>query len=107
MATTLNQKGSGLGSIIGQHKNEILSGWLRDMLGTTRRSDLMKESELQEQCNQFLTLLAQATSQSANVQSSTYDPLRDMLTEISRTRALQGFTARECATFVFSIKQPP
>ena len=106
MATSLNKNMSNLGSIISQHRDSILGGWLRDMLGTTRRSDLMKEVELQTQCNQFLGLLAQATSQSGNVQSAAYDPLRDMLADVSRTRAIQGFSARETATFVLSIKQP-
>jgi rsbT co-antagonist protein RsbR len=106
MATVLNHRTSSLGSIIAQHRDEILSGWLRDMLGTTRRSDLMKESELQNQTNQFLTLLAQATLESGDIQSANYDSLREMLADISRTRAIQGFTARECATFVFSIKRP-
>ena len=106
MATTLNHKTSNLGSIITQYRDAILSGWLRDMIGSTRRSDLMKESELQTQCQQFLSLLAQATSQSTSIQSATYDPLREMLAEVSRTRALQGFSARETAMFIFSIKQP-
>jgi rsbT co-antagonist protein RsbR len=106
MATILNHRTSSLGSIIAEHRDAILAGWLRGMLGATRRSDLMKESELQTQCSQFLSLLAQATSQSGDMQSSTYDPLREMLAETSRSRAIQGFTARECATFVFSIKQP-
>jgi rsbT co-antagonist protein RsbR len=106
MATMLNHKTSNLGSIIARHRDEILNGWLRDMLGSTRRSDLMKESELQTQCGRFLSLLAQATSESADMQSSAYDRTREMLAETSRTRAIQGFSARETATFIFSIKQP-
>src|SRR5579871_360151 len=106
MATSVNSQTTNLGSIIEQHRDRMLQGWLRDMMGTTRRSDLMKESELQAQCNQFLGQLAQATSQSGDVQASAYDPLRAMLADISRTRAVQGFTARETATFVLSIKQP-
>jgi len=51
-------------------------------------------------------LLAQATAQTTNTQASAYDPLRDMLAEISRSRATQGFIPRETATFIFSIKQP-
>jgi rsbT co-antagonist protein RsbR len=106
MATTLNHKTSNLGSIIANHRDVILKEWLRDMIGATRRTDLMKEAELQEQCGQFLSLLAQATSQTANIQAAAYNPLRDMLAEVSRTRALQGFSARETAMFIFSIKQP-
>lgn len=106
MATTLNHKTSNLGTIISQYRDSILSGWLRDMIGSTRRSDLMKESELHMQCQQFLSLLAQATTQSTNIQTATYDPLREMLAEVSRTRALQGFSPRETAMFIFSIKQP-
>jgi rsbT co-antagonist protein RsbR len=77
------------------------------MGGATRRSDLIKESELQSQCNRFIALLADATAQTgATVQSAAYDPLRELLADISRSRALQGFTPRETAVFVFSIKRP-
>jgi rsbT co-antagonist protein RsbR len=106
MATTLNHKTSNLGSIIANHRDVILSGWLRDMIGSTRRGDIMKESELHSQCQQFLSLLAQATAQSTNTQAPVYEPLREMLADISRTRAIQGFSARETASFIFSIKQP-
>jgi len=106
MATTLNHEASKLGSIIAQHRDVILSRWLQDMIGSTRRSDLMKESELKTQCSQFLSLLAQATAHTTNTQASAYGPLRDMLAEISRSRATQGFSPRETATFIFSIKQP-
>ncbi len=109
MATTLNQNTSNtsnIGSIIANHRESIIDGWLRDMMGATRRSDLMKQSELQSQCDQFLTSLAKATTQTTNIQSPAFDPLRDMLAEISRTRAVQGFSARETAMFIFSIKQP-
>jgi rsbT co-antagonist protein RsbR len=106
MSTTLNQKSSSLGSIIAQHQDTILREWLRDMMGSTRRSDLMKESELQSQCQRFLAFLAQGAAHGGNVESGAYDPLRELLSEISRTRAQQGFSARETATFVFSIKRP-
>ncbi len=107
MATTLNQKTSGLGSIIAQHREQILSEWLREMGGAARRSDLIKESELQSQCSRFIGLLADATAQAGTtVQSAAYDPLRELLGDISKSRAVQGFTARETAVFVFSIKRP-
>ena len=107
MATTLNQKTSNLGSIIGRHKGEILSVWIREMSGSTRRSDLIKESELQNQCTRFLELLSEVTAAGGmSFQSGAYDGMRNMLTEISRSRAVQGFSSKETATFVFSLKRP-
>jgi rsbT co-antagonist protein RsbR len=106
MATTLNHKPGILGSILAKHNDQILKEWLREMVGGTRRSDLMKESELKSQCSRFLELLTAATEAGTSVESSAFDPLREMLSEISRTRASQGFSARETATFIFSIKRP-
>lgn len=107
MATMLNQKATTLPGIIEHHKSEILAEWLREMTGSTRRSDLMKDSEVQTQCSRFLDLLTKATtSAGSNIQSADYEPLRELLTEISRSRALQGFTPSETAKFVFSIKRP-
>ncbi|MGH9503022.1 MAG: STAS domain-containing protein [Terriglobales bacterium] len=107
MATTLNQKTGGLASIIVQHRDEILSEWMREMSGATRRSDLIKESELKLQCSRFVDLLVEATaSGDNNVQSGAFEPLRQMLEQISSSRAIQGFSARDTATFVFSVKRP-
>jgi rsbT co-antagonist protein RsbR len=107
MPTVLNQKAENLGSILAQHRDEILTEWLREMSGATRRSDLMNEAEVKSQCTRFLDLLIQgATAGGTDVDSRGYDLLRSMLEEISRSRALQGFTPSETATFVFSIKRP-
>jgi rsbT co-antagonist protein RsbR len=107
MASTLNQKASSLGSVLEQHRDEILAEWMREMSGTTRRSDLIKESEMQGQCGRFLQLLTQAVAAAGtNVQSGAYESMRDMLSDVSRSRATQGFTARETAMFVFSVKRP-
>lgn len=107
MATALNQKAGNLGSILAQHRDRILSEWLREMSGTTRRSDLMNDAEVKSQCTRFLDLLIQATADGGSItNSNSYEPVRSMLEEISRTRALQGFTPSETATFVFSLKHP-
>lgn len=106
MATMLDQKASNLGSIIEQHKPQILADWLREMGSTVRRSDLMKTAEVESQCTRFLDLLAQASSSNSAYGSGSYDTLREMLSDVSRSRALQGFTPSETAMFVFSIKKP-
>jgi rsbT co-antagonist protein RsbR len=103
--STLNQNAT-LASIIEQHREAILAEWLREMSGATRRSDLLKESELQAQCSQFLDLLARASGTGTNAQAAAYEPLREILADISHSRAQKGFTPRETAMFVFSIKRP-
>jgi len=106
MSTMLDQKAATLGSIIEQHKSQILAEWLREMTGAVRRSDLMKKAEVESQCARFLDLLVQASASSSEYGNSSFDTLREMLSDVSRSRALQGFTPSETANFVFSVKKP-
>jgi rsbT co-antagonist protein RsbR len=41
-----------------------------------------------------------------NFKSPAWGPVREMLSDVSRSRALQGFSPSETATFVFSFKRP-
>lgn len=106
MATSTANQNATLASIIERRRDLILTKWLREMSAATRRSDLMKDSDLQAQCSQFLDLLARASEAGTKVQTAAYEPLREMLTDISRVRTEKGFTPRETAMFVFSIKRP-
>ncbi len=103
----IDQKASALSNVLARNQDGIVSEWLQEMTGTTRRSDLIKEAELRSQCTQFLRLMKQALdSAGPNFQAPAWDKVREMLSDISRTRAQQGFTPSETATFVFSAKRP-
>ncbi|EIT67656.1 MULTISPECIES: STAS domain-containing protein [Hydrocarboniphaga] len=68
----------------------------------------ISEAALNQQTTEFLRLLAMAT-QGGNLSPampSKPSPLRDFLEEISRSRAVQGFSFDETATFIFSLKRP-
>jgi rsbT co-antagonist protein RsbR len=94
-----------LADIIAAHDDQILSEWMKEMSNATRRSDLIKESDLKGQCSRLLRLLKDGTaSAGANFQSSAFDGVRETLADISRSRAQMGFTPSETATFVFSLK---
>ena len=100
--------GQTLRKIIAQSQKELLADWVQTQLSaTTLRSDLMKESELRDQSREFLSLL-QAAVESGSTQTDgpSWAPVRDFLARVSRSRALQGFSPTETATFVLSIKQP-
>lgn len=95
--------------ILRKHEAELVADWTQEqMKSVTRRADLLKESELRQQSAEFLSLLQSAAQDGnfSNIQSPAYDALRDMLGDLSRTRARQGFSPTETATFIFSFKQP-
>ena len=103
----IDQKASALSTVLTRNQDDIVSEWLQEMTGSTRRSDLMKDSELRSQCAQFLRLTKQALdSAGTNFQAAAWDKVREMLRDVSRSRAQQGFTPTETATFVFSAKRP-
>jgi rsbT co-antagonist protein RsbR len=98
-----------LRKIIGQSQKELLAEWVQAQLGaTTLRSDLMKESELREQSRELLALLQTAVGSGdiAQIEGSDWTSVRDFLAKVSRSRAQQGFSPSETATFVLSLKQP-
>ena len=101
--------GQTLRKILAQSQKELLSDWVQAQLAaTTLRGDLMKENELREQSREFLSLLQGATDSGSLTQTdgSHWAQAREFLARVSRSRAQQGFSPSETATFVFSLKQP-
>ena len=100
--------GSDLASLVSRNEEMILPEWVKlqkdaGMLHTGRIS----EGELQSQSKNFLHLLRDALAKGgSNASDPAYESARAMLTELSRSRALQGFSPSETATFIFSLKQP-
>jgi rsbT co-antagonist protein RsbR len=101
--------GQTLRAILAQYQKELLGEWLQTQLAAgTLRSDLMKENELREQSRELLALL-QSAAQNGNLERTDgpeWAGVREFLARLSRSRAQQGFSSVETATFVFSLKQP-
>lgn len=95
--------------VLKKFEKELLADWVKEQLNAiVLRRDLIKEPELRQQSADFLALLRE-TTQSGNLNDITapeWASTREMLGTISRSRAIQGFTPSETATFVFSFKQP-
>jgi rsbT co-antagonist protein RsbR len=101
--------GTRLPEIIRSHEQAILRDWTqRQLESVANRRDLMSEAELQRQSRDFLAAVVQAAESGRleDVHGSAWAPVRDMLNRVSESRALQGFSPSETATFVFSLKQP-
>ena len=85
----------------------LLAAWQQQQLPTHRR-DLVSESDLREQSRQFLRAFAAAMERDAAGDPSTsaaWADAREHIAEIARTRARQGFSSSESATFVFVLKE--
>jgi rsbT co-antagonist protein RsbR len=97
-----------VGELVRKHEQQILEQWLaQQQAAISARADLMKERELREQSRDFLQQFTAALQQdSQNTEGSAWKPVKDLLANLSRSRATQGFTPAETATFVFSLKQP-
>ncbi len=97
-----------IGAVVEAQEAVILREWL-DLLKSSGalQSGRVREAELQNQCRTFLRLLQRGLTESGpDPHASAFDPAKEMLAELSRSRAVQGFTPTETATFVFSLKKP-
>jgi rsbT co-antagonist protein RsbR len=99
---------SKLADIVRKHEGEILTDWVKEQMSAiTMRQDLLSEADLREQSRTLLDAFRDALSRDGgDVTRTEWEAVRDLLSEVSRTRARQGFSPTETATFVFSLKQP-
>jgi len=97
-----------LAQLVQKHEQDLLKSWIGQQFSAlTLRADLMKESELQSQSRQFLqSFIGALQTNPENVDGPAWSPVKEFLDSVSRSRAIQGFSPSETATFVFSLKQP-
>jgi rsbT co-antagonist protein RsbR len=77
----------------------------KDSVATRR--DLMNDAELQRQSRDFLSGLVSAVQAGVDdIHAVAWRPVLDVLNRISESRAIQGFSPSETASFVFSLKEP-
>jgi rsbT co-antagonist protein RsbR len=97
-----------ISQLIQDHEADIGAEWIEQLEALTVRSNVVSKDQLRKHCQQFLTAFAQATrgGELRNMDHRSWDEVRDILSEISSSRARNGSTPSETATFVFSLKQP-
>jgi rsbT co-antagonist protein RsbR len=94
--------------LVGGNEQTILPDWveLQKKAGTLQTGRIT-ENELLSQSRDFLHLLRDGLAKGGNdASNAAYAPAKQLLAEVSRARAIQGFSPSETATFVFSLKQP-
>jgi len=99
---------SKIADVLQTHESELLADWIQEQLAAMRRRDLISDADLKTQSTELLRSIANAARNGniTNVGGADWSGVRERLAEISTSRANQGFSPEETATFVFSLKRP-
>ena len=97
---------SRLAAIVRQHESPILADWLDLLAKSGSRS--VDRADVEHHARDFIRLLADAIAadSSGRIDGPPWAKVRDMLANLSASRARHGSTTGETATFVFSLKEP-
>jgi rsbT co-antagonist protein RsbR len=95
-----------LNTVLKDSHAEILSEWIAQQLADGARSKSVSDASLKNSSTEFLKLLEDASSggEVSNIDSSSFAPIKQMLSDLSASRAIQGSTPTETASFIFSLK---
>ena len=94
--------------ILPKKQNEILDLWMKQQLKDEGlRDDLMSGDDLKKDSTELLTVLLAAIKKDnfSNVDGVEFDKVNEVLAGISMNRAKNGFSPRETAYFVLSLKE--
>src|SRR4051794_22574808 len=96
-------------TMLRERRSELLESWIAAQLAQSGvRTDLLSADELRVESDRFLVELANALATGAgdgDLNGSHWNGVKDFLADLSRSRAMRGFTPTETATFVFSLKR--
>jgi rsbT co-antagonist protein RsbR len=98
----------GLNTILKDQEKSILTSWVASQLSSTSQRDLLDSHAVHEQSRSFLAIFSAAVQDGIDEQLSgpNWDAVRAYLSNLSKNRAVAGFSSSETATFIFSLKQP-
>ncbi len=93
-----------LARLISDNEAGILADWVRSLSASESR---ISPQEAQGQGKDLLHALGKAIADGniTDIRAAEFADVRDLLAGYSRSRALQGFSPSETATFIFSLKQ--
>ncbi|AXC14465.1 RsbR, positive regulator of sigma-B [Acidisarcina polymorpha] len=93
-------------SAIQQNQESVLNDWVQRLKTATRRRDLIGSRELEVEAAELLSAIVNVPPSTTleDFNGAGWEPLKEMLANLSISRASLGFTPSETAVFVVSIK---
>lgn len=98
-----------IASVLKKSGKDLQAAWARELAGSMPSAKgRISAAELEQQTGEFLGLLTHVAQhvRGGDISSPEFKQMRDFLEGVSRSRAQQGFTSDETATFIFSFKRP-
>ena len=97
-----------IADLLRRHEEEIVRDWVQlQQQDLSMRNNLLKHGELEHQARRFLgDLITAMQTGGSDTTGPAWSGVREQLSDVSRSRARQGFTPTETASFIFSLKQP-
>lgn len=97
-----------LAGLIERNEPTLRDGWMAVLRSAgALRTGQISDVELAQQTRSFMReLRAGVSSGTIDIEDEAWITMRQLLGDISRSRALQGYSPTETAMFVFSLKEP-
>lgn len=94
--------------VLENHGREILRDWLRLQANAGGNTERISEDQLRQESERFLSAVQKAlrSGEVSDITAPVWSGACELLRELSHSRAAQGFSPSETATFVFLLKQP-
>ena len=93
--------------ILKNTESSVINDWIADLKKNVAADSRLNFEEFRSQAQELYKLLSDAVrGKTLDLGAESSAPLRRFLENLSRTRAMQGFTSEETAMFVFSLKRP-
>lgn len=92
--------------ILQRFQPELLDAWVEVQRSASNQKGRLRDDDLRSQCAQFIGLLEKATQDGDDIAGPAWAGVRELLEDMSRSRAQQGFSPSETASFIFSFKKP-
>ena len=94
--------------ILNRRSSQITERWLEHQLGERKKLSAAERQETTRQSRDFLDALASAAKKGStdDISGPEWNRVREILSDLSASRAKGGYTPSETAGFVLSLKRP-
>ena len=93
--------------LVQQHEKALVTEWIKAQQTKRSKAGVTTTEQLGVESTEFLRRFVRGLgSGHPDTKDAAWDETREFLSDLSRSRARQGFTPSETAIFVFSLKEP-